>query len=275
MTDLPVLVGVDISVEAIDALRWGLSEGHTTGRGVVIAHVTDGVDADLITSAQVGADAQTLGRTILALYRTIAAQIAPDVGVRTVLLTGDPARSLIAASGDAGLIVLGSRGIAAMGRSALGSVANRVAVHSRCPVVVVPGTSGKTPAGKIVAGLADEPAGRRAVDFASSIANRSDATLVLVRSAPVDARQAAIERVNEQIAELATRYPQLTIQTVLTSQDAAPALTEAGCDADLLVVGCHHSTDPFDARLGSVPAAVLGRVGCPIALVGREQIESS
>jgi nucleotide-binding universal stress UspA family protein len=60
----------------------------------------------------------------------------PSVTVRAV--TGYPAEELIAASREADLLVVGSRGAGGFARLLIGSVSNQVLHHAHCPVVMVP-----------------------------------------------------------------------------------------------------------------------------------------
>ena len=64
------------------------------------------------------------------------------------------------------------------------------------------------------------------------------------------------------------RHPDLALDAHRVHADPVSALIEASGDADLLVLGCRHSTEHFDARLGPVPASILPRVHCPVMLVG-------
>ena len=52
-------------------------------------------------------------------------------------VSGVPARELVAASADADLVVVGSRGGGGFARIRLGSVSNQVASHADSPVVVI------------------------------------------------------------------------------------------------------------------------------------------
>jgi len=58
-----------------------------------------------------------------------------SVTVRAV--TGVAAHELVAASGDADLVVVGSRGGGGFARMVLGSVSSQVASHAAAPVVVI------------------------------------------------------------------------------------------------------------------------------------------
>ncbi len=55
------------------------------------------------------------------------------------ILHGRPADEVVryAEESDAGLLVIGSRGLNALQKLALGSVSNKVIVHAKCPVLVV------------------------------------------------------------------------------------------------------------------------------------------
>jgi len=53
------------------------------------------------------------------------------------VVTGDPAEELIAASRDADLVVVGSRGIGGFASLLMGSVSSKVTHHAACPVVVI------------------------------------------------------------------------------------------------------------------------------------------
>lgn len=63
-----------------------------------------------------------------------------DVAARGISLRGDSARAILetAATEDASLIVIGSRGPSSMADLVLGSVSLEVLRHAPCPVLVVP-----------------------------------------------------------------------------------------------------------------------------------------
>jgi nucleotide-binding universal stress UspA family protein len=51
---------------------------------------------------------------------------------------GIPAEALLNAAADADVIVVGARGAGGFARLRVGSVADQVAHHAHCPVVIVP-----------------------------------------------------------------------------------------------------------------------------------------
>ena len=74
----------------------------------------------------------------------VADEIRSRLGVDVEIVSDaqHPARNLVERSGEADLVVLGSRGL--HGLRALGSVSERVAHHSKCSVLVVHGAEGLT-----------------------------------------------------------------------------------------------------------------------------------
>ena len=74
----------------------------------------------------------------LAVWRTEAERIA-TTGVRTVLLTGDPATEILrhARAHGVDLLVVGTHGRTGLRRFVLGSVAEHVVRQAPCPVMVV------------------------------------------------------------------------------------------------------------------------------------------
>ncbi|MFN8217367.1 MAG: universal stress protein [Solirubrobacterales bacterium] len=64
--------------------------------------------------------------------------VDPRLAVEGEQLSGDPARAIAEASGDADMLVVGSRGYGPVARTMLGSVSRKLATHAPCPVLVVP-----------------------------------------------------------------------------------------------------------------------------------------
>jgi len=83
--------------------------------------------------AESAAKAQTDGDSMAERLTSIGIPATADVR------NGDPAHEILAAAEDHGsdLIVTGSRGLGAVERLVLGSVARNVAIHARCSVLIV------------------------------------------------------------------------------------------------------------------------------------------
>jgi nucleotide-binding universal stress UspA family protein len=268
MTEGRIVVGAQASAGSLAALAWALPECRLRKAELVLVHALEAGDAAETAGARAAA-----GRAELEVHREAAARVAPDVPVSTELVDLPPDEALVAASERADLVVLGSRGRQDVATSALGSVAHRTAVHARCPVVIVRAET--SPARKehrrrVVVGVADAPAGRAALRFAAEQAALGDARLHLVlcpEDAP-DGRIVAERELAAVRADLAERYPGLTVEGGVADAEPIDGLLDASRQADLVVLGCHHSEDPWASRIGGVAAGVLGRAGCPVVLVG-------
>jgi nucleotide-binding universal stress UspA family protein len=135
---LDVVVGFDGSPHARSALRWTLTHVRRSARVVAVwAYPSESVIGEPLTLSPEDARArarQDLEVSMAAMLHDIEAH--PPVELRVV--PGDPRVALRAASSDADLLVVGSRGHGVLDRLLLGSVANALVHHPTVPTVVVP-----------------------------------------------------------------------------------------------------------------------------------------
>ena len=136
MTSPHIVVGVDGSAASVDALRWAARQAELTGSRLeaVIGWTYPVIYGNEFVSET--ADWAALARTAL---DTALAEVGRFDGLsctRTVT-EGHPAAVLVAASADADLLVVGSRGHGGFAGMLLGSVSEQVIAHADCPVVVV------------------------------------------------------------------------------------------------------------------------------------------
>jgi nucleotide-binding universal stress UspA family protein len=138
-----IVVGVDGSEAAREALAWALAEGRLRNvpvRAVAAWHVAPLAygapgfaiaDRELFDSFRVAAE-QALDETVDAL-----ADAAKGVRVEKEVVEGAAPHVLIEAAEDAELLVVGSRGRGEVTGLLLGSVSFQVAHLASCPVVIV------------------------------------------------------------------------------------------------------------------------------------------
>lgn len=133
----PVLVGVDGSEPAELAVGQAADEATRRGTGLVLAHVRppDGerrVPDDVAQKRAAAESAEPLATGAAAVRGS-----HPGLPVEErVLRAAKPEQALIDASGDAALVVVGSRGRGGFAGMLLGSVSQALVQHARCPVLV-------------------------------------------------------------------------------------------------------------------------------------------
>ncbi len=134
-----IVVGVDGSESAGDALRWAVAQAKLTGATVEAVYAWDpGVLVSLGMPPML--DWKPLREAAQARPREIVQEaVGSDSGVRIVTKTvmGHAAEVLVARSAKADLLVVGSRGLGGLKGMVLGSVGHHCAAHSHCPVVIV------------------------------------------------------------------------------------------------------------------------------------------
>ena len=148
-----IVVGVDGSEGALDALRFALGEARRRGarlRVVTAWHIPatayGGVGFvapyDPIEAFRTGAT-ETLDKVLESL-----GDDAKGAEIERVVMEGQAAKALLDAASGADLLVLGSRGLGGFTGLLLGSVSQECAHHAPCPVVIVPRAlkAGATPA---------------------------------------------------------------------------------------------------------------------------------
>ncbi len=131
-----VVVGVDGSAHSAAALRFALAEAASRPSGEVTALLCWQLPFLSIPGAF---DKAELERTYEEFLIKTVSEIAPSppVPLLPLVAQGDPTESLIVASRDADLLVLGIRGRSPFAGLMLGSVSQACAAHAQCPVVLV------------------------------------------------------------------------------------------------------------------------------------------
>jgi nucleotide-binding universal stress UspA family protein len=261
-----VVVGVDNLPGTQPALSWAVAEAAARRSELMLLHSLDFRDTPAGSVTDLAVADRIADRMLTDLAATVQAE--SDRPVRTRLSHAGATEALIDASGDCDLLVLGSNGMDDLVVSMLGTVGHRVAAHAQCPTVIVPRAPLRTalPAdASVVVGLAASRAGRLALRLACQYASLHGYPVTAVRVNPV-AGDIELAELSDMVA---TDWPRLDFRVRTAEGEPCQRLLEACRGSRLLVLGCHHSTDRFAARLGSVPAALLGRLECPLMLVGQ------
>ena len=277
----PIVAGVDGSGRSLRAVMWAAHDAALRGRPLRLIHTLPRWEGDFpVFPPGRFEEAERHGRVVVADAVSLVGEAYPDLEVTTHLPMGTPTQVLRAEAENAHSVVLGAKG-EDVGNMLMGSTALQLVGHAPCPVVVV----GHASAGhrRVVAGTDGSPESTRALQYAFEEASLRNARLRVVnalglpqgwpkhllRPLPEDNQEVAVRRqqVDDQIAELRERHPDVTVEVHVHRLDPVPVLTDATHKADLLVVASRGKGGFHGLAVGSVTHKLLHFVGCPMAVV--------
>jgi len=286
-----IVVAVDGSDTAQEALRWAVALAEALGAEVVAVHAV-GLLEDLHDPG-VPEHAWRAGLRHVVETTWCAPLAKARCPHRVELRDGHPVDVVLGAADDehAALLVVGSRGVGTNPAMALGSTSLRVLQAARVPVLVVPDARDGAPLGgnvalrPILVGLDRSEPSFAALELASDLADLLGGSLSVLEvidyvppfplgpSTAVTGKgeERALERVvallESEVRNIRTRG--VGVQVIVRSGDPAPTLLEIAddVDADLVVVGTRGRGGPADLLLGSVARTVADRARRPTLVV--------
>ncbi len=136
-----IVVGIDGSEGARQALDWALDEGRAHQCAVEVVHAWQPpyvIGYPYVGTAYDPTTYEELARDTLNQAVHEADTNGLSVPVSRILSMGPAAEVVLNAAKGADLLVVGSRGMGGFRELVLGSVSHHVIHHASCPVVVVP-----------------------------------------------------------------------------------------------------------------------------------------
>ncbi len=278
------VVGIDGSSCAEHALAWAVANatGRATDLSLVTAWQSPTVGAYPMSSPEVTVfDDRDLQAAAAHEVQKLARGVELDVPVDAVVGRGGPAEVLLAASEDAALLVIGSRGRGGFARLLLGSTSTQCATHATVPTVVVPADTDSVVARRLLVGFDGSPNSMAALRWAVRFAGPGttvvvawvwDATPLAVGSDAFffpDASELASERFHHLVdpVDLEADERGVVVEREFIRGTPRAALADRSGDADLVVLGARGHGAVGSAILGSVSTWVLHHVHRPIAIV--------
>ncbi|WP_308272052.1 universal stress protein [Kitasatospora sp. SUK 42] len=276
----PVVVGFDGSPESLAATEWAAREAQRRGVHLDVVEAWPWPKRDVVGSEQVYERAMSQ----LAEREAGLRALLPDLSISSSVVSDDPAEALEAAGRDAGLLVLGSRGLGALRGFLTGSVSQAVLRRAPSPVVLVRAEGGESD-GPVMVGLdvAHPVEDLLAFAFEAAALRSAPLRVVHVWSPPagseymafdaiggLEKEVSAVERteLDEALEPWRARHPEVEVSTDLIRGKAAVTLVDAAATARLLVVGRRARRLPLlHHHLGSVAHAVIHHVHCPVAVI--------
>ena len=279
----PIVVGIDGSAASKVAVDWAARSAAMRRVPLKLVNVLNPPVVMAFPEVPMPAGyldwQQDEGRKALEAAAATAADAAKDVEISTELLSGPSVPSLVEASKDAALIVVGCRGRSALARGLLGSVSTGLVHHALCPVAIIHDKDPLMPhpsQAPVVVGLDGSPASEKAVGIAFDEASFRGVDLVAVHAwsdtavfefpgADWTTQQAEAEEVlSERLSGWQERYPDVLVRRVVVADRPAHQLLEQAESAQLLVIGSHGRGGFAGMLLGSVSTAIVHAAKMPV-----------
>jgi len=285
-----IVVGIDGSEHSGNALEWAVARARLGGEQLELLNAYS-LPPDLDFYGYSGPGARQpvdwfsdFSEHVLDAAAARVRELAPDLTCTLTSKVGHPAHMLAAASEAADAVVVGRRGLGSAASALLGSVSNRLAIQTRCPLVVV-GEGEHPTTGPIVVGVDGSEFGTKALRYAIAEAAvrktsvravaaydllhpgfQADPELIARMRADVEAE--AADTVTRALDEAQrTGNPSVSVDDVAVEGRAAEAILGNAKDAQLIVVGSHGKGLVRRVLLGSVSRQVLHDADRPVAVV--------
>ena len=195
---------------------------------------------------------------------------------------GKPARFLLdtASSLSADLIVVGTHDHSRVAELVLTSVSHRVLLHASQPTLLVKGQA--KPIRRVLIAIEGRTDARKICNWLIRYPFRATVDAMLLTAIPIlrvleesplaqfsSWSEEVVRQAEEQARAFAQELPAERFNTSsrVTKGDAAPVISEASKDFDLVVVGSHGREGLDRFLLGSVSHAIVHHVACPVLVI--------
>lgn len=269
-----VVAGVDGSASSLSAVRWAAQDAALRHVPLTLVHVH-------APGAEAGSADEVIDEAA-AVAHDATATAASEIGARRAC--GEPVPELIAASREAQLVAVGSRGRTGHLRQRIGSVGVGLLQHAHCPVAVVHGDApprrgpGRKP---VLVGVDGSKTSLKAAAFAFDEASRRGTGLLAMyvckeADTPVTHKglfavlaQEAEGYLKKSLADLQRRYPEVVVHHLVRFEYPVPQLLVQAERAQLIVLGSHGRGAVSGKLLGSVSTSVAEQSRIPVIVVRR------
>jgi nucleotide-binding universal stress UspA family protein len=283
-TKYGILVAVDGSALSDTAVAWATREAVMRNVPITLLHVV----APVVVGWPVGQlyaempqwqkdnAEHVIEQARKTLTTSLAGSGSPEV--RTEIIYANVVPTLIEASKEASMIVVGSVGMSGLGRLLLGSVSTAMLQHAHCPVAVIHYDDAASPDADapVVVGIDGSPASETATAVAFGEASRRGVELVALHAwsdvgvFPVlgmdwrDRERDGEEVLAERLAGWQEQYPDVHVRRSLVCDTPARWLLEECERAQLVVLGSRGRGGFPGLLLGSVSSAVAHAARIPV-----------
>lgn len=281
--NLDIVVGVDESAGAADALGWARRESEARGGSLTAVLAWGWFDQHPLEGDPFDPEfheRSALDRLAEIVVRHLG-ELPADLKLVAIDELATPA--LLEAAADADLLVVGARGMGGFKGLLLGSVSQSCLHRARCPVAVVKHGGDPPPAvERIVAGVDGSETSQQALRWAAEAARDHRARLEVLHAwhptgvippdpyvmTGLDALEAAAQQVlDDAVASVDTHDLVGPVDASLVIGGSGRALVDAAARADLVVVGSRQQGPVGSILLGSTSTQVTYHAPCPVVVV--------
>jgi len=285
-----IVVGIDGTRNAGEALRWALSEARLRHGRVRVLHawtISAAASIPHLLPGSLERAKDELRASAELIVQDELERVGDDaVGadIEQIVVDGQPAEALLDAAVDADLLVVGSRGHGALASTLLGSVSQQCLHHAPCPIAVVHAAH-HGDRRRVVVGVDGSAGAQLALEWAAEEARLRGTSIYAVCAYAVPSHVAAAGPAGagalaqlrdglERSAELALEQAERSVGTVSVTTravlgSAVDSLLEAASDAELLVVGSRGRGGFSGLILGSVSQHCASRAPGVVVVVPR------
>ncbi|WP_157546486.1 universal stress protein [Mycobacterium sp. IS-1742] len=233
----PVVVGVDGSQAALDAVRWAVDEAAARSAPLRLVHAT-GVTRQPGRSDDEFRMEREYAETVLRAASTAAKAVGRDVDVDTDILWGPPERELLAESRTAAMICIGSVGIGAIASVVLGSTAVTVSTEAQCCVAVLRADALPAPRDWLAVATDATPESGSVITGALEEARLRGSPVVIVGVRRWESHEPSRDELDRRTTESTRRYPDVRTLVVPTSDTIVRYLAhQRERDIGMVVIG--------------------------------------
>ena len=288
--DGAVVVGIGNSDRDEECLTWAGNSAQRSGSPLHIIHAHDlgaelsAIDPVAGSAISLGPDGDIGNAGLLDETLARARERWPDLAVTGSLPFSRPEQALIDASRTARLIVVGAARESALQRLGLGRSSLAAAMHSACPVVIVPQGARVESEGPVVVGIDGSDHSAAAAERAFWVAGLRRTPLIaittwnvevvdgLVVTTPgtqawndVEAKYRAVA--DRVVDPLRATHPDVDCTVEIVRGPTAKVLAERSGEAGLVVMGTRGRGGFAGMLLGSQSQKVLETATSPVMLV--------
>jgi nucleotide-binding universal stress UspA family protein len=280
-----IVVGVDESEGAAEALRWAVREADARDAVLTAALVWGWLDQHHLDPGEPFDPKYHEADALAQLEQMVAKALLTGVppGIRLKAISDLAGPGLVRAAADADLLVVGARGLGGFKGLLVGSVSQHCLHHAPCPVAVVRDQDDPPrEIRRIVVGIDGSTTSLRALDWALDAARAHRSRVEVVHAwhpsyvNPMDAylissadvlEQSARTVLDEAIARADDRDLADPIEGLLVLGSAGRAIVDVADGADLIVVGSRQQSAAGCLFLGSTSLQVTHHADCPVVVV--------